>query len=129
MLFPPLIHGLKPELQLQPQPDNKMDTLILDIPRRARSSGLKPELQPASPSLRGPVILVEHMDGGDTVRAMVQGALRRYVLAKALPNPPDLVCIRVDRAAPDLAEVYRLGITEHLYLGTAINRHAGVSPS
>lgn len=71
---------------------------------------------------RGPVLCTTHLEFGDLVSVHAMGGTRHYTLAKKVPcdeTHPPLVLVRIDRAKPGEAEIYRMGIDGHTYLGTA----------
>lgn len=84
-----------------------LQTASTTLPRHAATAGID----------RGPILVTTHLESGHTVTAMGW----TYVLAKpAAPDPTHpLVLVRIDRANPREAEVFRLGIASHTYLGTA----------
>lgn len=85
------------------------------LPRRQATGGID----------RGPILLTAQLEHGHAVAVKVHGDLRHYRLAVPITvdgRNPLLVLIRIDRSKPHEAEVHRMGIDQHSWLGTA-RRH------
>lgn len=88
-----------------------LQTVLTTTPKGKANAGIE----------RGPVLQTAKLSGGQDVVVVYGGQSTRYRLAMPVFTTPDgaLVLVRINRANPTEAEVYRMDITNHAYLGTA----------